>query len=181
MLSLPHDGDSRTGTGAMLQDASAQDQDIESLPLRGGLPGRVRATKTHAATWNGMTAEVTELHGPGAYLDDLRARQLRLMVALEEVGGGDKGFLWRLHSYWRYERVDGGVLVSLESLTLRRDVPMLIKPLAGRIVPRIARESMVRTLDALKAYAVGPINATARIPSCESSAAGEDDIEGEEF
>jgi putative flippase GtrA len=72
---------------------------------------------------------------------------------IEEVGGGDKGFLWRMNSYWRYVETDGGVAVSLESLTLSRDVPMLIKPLAGRIIPRIARESIIRTLDALKRYA----------------------------
>jgi hypothetical protein len=26
---------------------------------------------------------------------------------IEEVGGGDRGFLWRLHSYWRYEQQPG--------------------------------------------------------------------------
>jgi putative flippase GtrA len=71
---------------------------------------------------------------------------------IDEVGGGDKGFLWRLHSYWRYEQRGDGVLVSLESLTLSRDVPFLLKPVAGRIVPRIASESVARTLDALKRY-----------------------------
>ena len=71
---------------------------------------------------------------------------------IDEVGGGDKGFLWRLNSYWHYEQVDGGVAVSLQSLTLSRDVPALIKPVAGRIVPRIARESVARTLAALRAY-----------------------------
>jgi AraC-like DNA-binding protein len=71
----------------MLQDASALDQDIEVLPSPGGAGGRVRATRSDTAAWNGMTAEVTELHGPGSYLDDLLAAQLRLVVALEEVGG----------------------------------------------------------------------------------------------
>jgi hypothetical protein len=71
---------------------------------------------------------------------------------IDEVGGGDKGFLWRLNSYWHYEQVHGGVAVSLQSLTLSRDVPALIKPVAGRIVPRIARESVARTLAALRAY-----------------------------
>jgi putative flippase GtrA len=71
---------------------------------------------------------------------------------IDEVGGGDHGFLWRLNSYWRYEQSGDGVLISVESLTLSRDVPMLIKPIAGRIVPRIARESMVRTLEALGKY-----------------------------
>jgi putative flippase GtrA len=71
---------------------------------------------------------------------------------IDEVGGGDHGFLWRLNSYWRYEQQGDGVLITLESLTLSRDVPALIKPIAGRIVPRIARDSMVRTLDALEKY-----------------------------
>src|SRR5262249_14795598 len=73
-------------------------------------------------------------------------------TSIQEVGGGDKGFLWRLHSYWRYEQRDGGVLVTLESLTLSRDVPTLLKPLAGRLVSRIARESVARTLDALQRF-----------------------------
>ena len=71
---------------------------------------------------------------------------------IEEVGGGDHGFLWRLNSYWRYEQVGSGVLVSVESLTLSRDVPLLVKPIVGRLVPRIARESMVRTLEALERF-----------------------------
>ena len=60
---------------------------------------------------------------------------------IEEVGGSDHGFLWRLNSYWRYEEIDGGVLVDLESLTLSRDVPSIIRPIAAPLVTRIARES----------------------------------------
>jgi putative flippase GtrA len=71
---------------------------------------------------------------------------------IDEIGGGDHGFLWRLNSYWRYEEVGNGVVVSLESLTLSRDVPRLVKPIAGPISSSIARESMVRTLEALKKY-----------------------------
>jgi len=71
---------------------------------------------------------------------------------IDEIGGGDHGFLWRLNSYWRYEDVGNGVIVSLESLTLSRDVPWLVKPIAGSISSSIARESIVRTLEALKKY-----------------------------
>jgi putative flippase GtrA len=73
---------------------------------------------------------------------------------IEEVGGSDHGFLWRLHSYWRYEEVDGGVRVDLESLTLSRDVPSLVRPIAAPLITRVARESMVRTLEALQRYLV---------------------------
>ena len=72
---------------------------------------------------------------------------------IEEVGGDDHGFLWRLHSYWRYEETGGGVMVDLESLTLSRNVPSLVRPIAAPLVNRIARESMVRTLDALQKHA----------------------------
>ena len=78
------------------------------------------------------------------------ARSVATRIA--EVGGGDRGFLWRLNSYWRYEQIDGGVRVDLESLTLSRDVPALVRPIASPIVSRIARESMVSTLDALRRY-----------------------------
>ena len=70
---------------------------------------------------------------------------------IEQVDGGDHGFLWRLHSYWRYEESGGGVLVELRSLTLSRNVPALVRPIASPLVTRIARESMVRTLEALQA------------------------------
>ena len=65
-------------------------------------------------------------------------------IRIEEIGGADHGFLWRLNSYWRYQQRDGGVLVELESLTLSRDVPSLLWPIASPLVRRVARESMVR-------------------------------------
>ena len=78
------------------------------------------------------------------------ARSVSTRIA--EVGGGDHGFLWRLHSYWRYEEVDGGVRVDLESLTLSRDVPSIVRPIAAPLITRIARESMVRTLEAFQRF-----------------------------
>jgi len=71
---------------------------------------------------------------------------------IEEVGGGDRGFLWGLQSYWRYEQRPGGVLVELESLTLSRSVPALVRPIAMPRVNQIGRESMVGTLDALRRF-----------------------------
>ena len=64
--------------------------------------------------------------------------------------GMDRGFLWRLNAYWRYEEAEGGVFVEVESLSLSRGVPWglgtVVKPLANRV----ARESMVRTLETLR-------------------------------
>jgi len=74
---------------------------------------------------------------------------------IEEVDGGDHGFLWRLHSYWRYEETDAGVQVELESLTLSREMPWLVRPIAAPLVNRIARESTLRTLEALRRFMCG--------------------------
>jgi hypothetical protein len=68
----------------------------------------------------------------------------------EKPVGQDRGFIWRLHSYWRYEAVDGGVIVQLDSVTLSRDIPWAIRVMAAPIIDRIARESMNRTLAAVR-------------------------------
>jgi hypothetical protein len=78
------------------------------------------------------------------------ARSVATRIA--EVGGSDHGFLWRLHSYWRYEEIGGGALVELEALTLSRDVPPIVRPIAAPLVARLARESVERTLEALRRY-----------------------------
>lgn len=64
--------------------------------------------------------------------------------------GDDSGFLWRLAAYWRYEASAGGALVECESVSLSRPVPTLLRPIAGPIVNRIARESLERTLRSLR-------------------------------
>ncbi|MEQ1758769.1 MAG: hypothetical protein ABL986_10650 [Vicinamibacterales bacterium] len=64
--------------------------------------------------------------------------------------GRDRGFLWRLNSYWRYEQVPGGVVIEMESLTLSRSIPLGLGVVVSPIIDRIARESMSRTLQTLR-------------------------------
>ena len=66
--------------------------------------------------------------------------------------GDDRGFLWRLNAYWRYEDVAGGVIAECESMSLSRDVPSLVRYLVSPLIESTARESMIRTLLALKAH-----------------------------
>ena len=68
----------------------------------------------------------------------------------EKPQGEDRGFLWRLNSYWRYEQVGGGVIVELESLTLSRSIPMGLGAIVKPIIDRIARESIDRTLENIR-------------------------------
>ncbi len=65
--------------------------------------------------------------------------------------GEDRGFLWGLNSYWRYQAVPGGVFVELESLTLSRGLPWGLGAVIRPLIDRVARESLVRTLSAMRA------------------------------
>ncbi len=44
----------------------------------------------------------------------------------ENPPGDDRGFLWRLVSWWRFEQTDHGVIVEVESASLSRDVPRVV-------------------------------------------------------
>ena len=115
----------------------------------------LKLTRKELITVTYNTEHLVELthHGPGrvssrsvatkiAELADVGTPQER-----EKPAGSDLGLLWRLHAYWWYEEVPGGVLVECESLSLSRGIPLLLKPFASGTVDRIARESMTRTLE----------------------------------
>jgi putative flippase GtrA len=68
----------------------------------------------------------------------------------EKPEGHDSGFLWKLNSYWRYQQVDGGVIVECESMTLSRSIPPIVSLVINPIIKRVARESMDRTLSSLR-------------------------------
>lgn len=69
----------------------------------------------------------------------------------EKPPGTDRGFLWRMNAYWCYQPVAGGVMVTLDSITLSRAIPWVVVPIAAPVVDRVARESVVRTLRSLQA------------------------------
>ena len=64
----------------------------------------------------------------------------------EKPPGSDRGFLWKLNAYWRYEQVDGGVIVECESISLSRGVPVLLRPFISGVVDGIARDALENTL-----------------------------------
>lgn len=68
----------------------------------------------------------------------------------ERLPGEDRGFLWRLNAYWRYEQVPAGVLVECESVSLSRTLPAFARPAVQPMIDRVARNSMERTLIALR-------------------------------
>ena len=94
--------------------------------------GDARATSASTAT---RIVEVADVNTPQEH---------------ELPAGDDRGFLWRLNAYWRYEQVANGVIAECESITLSRDIPAVVRFVVRPLVERAARESMTRTLVSLR-------------------------------
>jgi hypothetical protein len=68
----------------------------------------------------------------------------------EKPVGNDSGFLWRLNSYWRFQQVDGGVVVECESVGLSRGIPAAFRWLVSPFVKSVPRESLESTLSSIR-------------------------------
>ena len=64
----------------------------------------------------------------------------------EKPVGRDRGFLWRLNTYWRYQQVDEGVIFELESISLSRGIPRLLRWMVSPLINRTARNVLTQTL-----------------------------------
>jgi putative flippase GtrA len=118
---------------------------------------KLRRTKIITATYNTEhTVEYKRFGSARASARSVATRIAELADAgtaneREKPPGSDRGFLWRLNAYWRYENVPGGVLIECESVSLSRDVPMLVRPFVTGTVEGVARDSLERTLTGLRA------------------------------
>jgi putative flippase GtrA len=92
---------------------------------------------THASS-RSMATKIAELANAGTSTER------------EKKPGEDRGFLWRLNAYWRYEQVPGGVLIECESISLSRSIPFALRLFVTRAVKGIARESLEKTLRGLR-------------------------------
>ena len=63
-----------------------------------------------------------------------------------EPEGHDRGLLWRMNTYWRFEEKDGGTYVECRSISLTRDIPAGLGWLIGPYVTSVPRESLTFTL-----------------------------------
>jgi hypothetical protein len=81
--------------------------------------------------------------------------------------GADRGFLWRMNTYWKFEEKEGGTFVQCESITLTRRIPLLLKPIIEPFVTSVPRESLVgvltHTRTAALAATTGPEAAHSRL------------------
>ena len=63
-----------------------------------------------------------------------------------EPEGHDRGLLWRMNTYWRFEEKDGGTYVECQSVSLTREIPTGLGWLIGPYVNSVPRESLTFTL-----------------------------------
>lgn len=64
--------------------------------------------------------------------------------------GDDRGFLWRLYSYWRFYEADGGTYLQCNAISLTRDVPAGLGWLIQPFIEDIPGESLRFILDATR-------------------------------
>jgi hypothetical protein len=113
---------------------------------------RLRRKKIVTVHYATMHEVVYRSHGLGRHSSVSRATRI---AELENAGtrdererppGGDRGFLWRLHSYWRFQQVPTGVVVECESLSLSRGVPAAVRWIVAPYLSSVPRESLESTL-----------------------------------
>jgi hypothetical protein len=123
---------------------------------------RLRRTKAFVTAYYNTEQECTYTpFGPGRIFSQSVATKI---AELENPGkpeererpqGNDRGFLWKLVSWWRFEQIDQGVIIELESASLSRDIPALITWIPGisSYIRSTPRESLESVLVSIKAHA----------------------------
>ena len=118
----------------------------------------LKLNRRSVVTMQYNTEHAVEYVRPGGGRAWSRSRSLRI-AELEDFGspaerekpvGDDRGFLWRLNVYWRYEEVAGGVLMECEVVTLSRSIPFLMRWMVTPIVNREGRAAMLNMLQAMR-------------------------------
>ena len=66
-----------------------------------------------------------------------------------------RGFMWRLNSYWRFDEQAEGVWIESESISLTRDIPLLLRPMIGPFVNGMPRDTLELTLEAARDHLSG--------------------------
>ncbi len=101
--------------------------------------GSKRAYSTSNAT------KIAELANPGTPKE------------FEKPPGEDRGFLWRLVSWWRLQETDRGVIVEVESASLSRDIPTIVRFIPGvsSYINSIPKDSIRSILSSIRANVIG--------------------------
>ncbi len=71
-----------------------------------------------------------------------------------EAEGHDRGFMWRMNTFWRFEEKSGGTYVECQAISLTRDIPTGLGWMVGSFVTSVPRESLTFTLTTARAALV---------------------------
>jgi putative flippase GtrA len=129
---------------------------LESAPGQLKLFLKLQRSKIVTVVYNTEHLVRYQRHGNGQASSSSIATKISELERLqgnaerEKPEGCDRGFLWRMNSYWRYQQVPGGVIVECESMTLSRSIPSLLEYMIRPIINSVARESMHRTLQSMR-------------------------------
>jgi hypothetical protein len=63
-----------------------------------------------------------------------------------EPEGHDKGFVWKLNAFWRFEEKNGGTYLECMAISLSRDIPIGLGWMVGSLVANLSKESLAFTL-----------------------------------
>jgi hypothetical protein len=93
----------------------------------------------HRVSSQSQATKIAELENPGTNAER------------EKRQGEDRGFLWRLVSWWRLEQKGADVVVEVESASLSRDIPAFVRFLPGissyiRSTPKESLESVLASI-----------------------------------
>jgi hypothetical protein len=95
----------------------------------------VDAHRVYSRAYSSRIAEVIDAGKPGEH---------------ELPIGKDRGFLWRIYGYWFFEESDEGVFITCRSITLTRDLPLVLTKILGPILKELPGESMRLSLEQTK-------------------------------
>ena len=112
------------------------DHDVHYFP--------VDATHYHSRSYTTRIAEVEDADTP---------------KEREKPVGFDRGFLWRLYSYWRFEEREGGMYVECESVSVTRDISLVVSWLVKPFVTDIPKESLQMTMGSTRSALLAKIAA----------------------
>lgn len=85
------------------------------------------------------TTRVQEVENPGQSNEKL------------EPEGHDRGFLWRMNTFWRFQQKDGGTYIECQAISLTRDIPTGLGWMVGPFVSSVPKESLTFTLATARA------------------------------
>lgn len=112
---------------------AAYTPDDTNVDVEGATGGRVRCSKLDDRRWyaTSTTGRVQEIVNYGETDEHALAP------------GTGRGFLWRLLTLTRLESRNGGVLVEVEAIALRRDIPGALRWIVDPIVRRVSKHSLM--------------------------------------